>query len=229
MDSNSSILTGLLAGAALGLAVLVTKQQSKIESQKKRIKEMKENETFSPQNVNELKSDADSGPIAAKKTSDAPELHKELLVRNFQFWGDKGQNQIADSYVMVIGCGGVGSHCAVALARSGVGKIKLVDFDQVTLSSLNRHGAATWKDVGTPKVRCIEKYIREFNPFCAVEAAEMLFSKENEEQLLCGGPNCSKKPDYVIDCIDNLPTKIQLIEACKKIQNSNHSSVRVRC
>ncbi|KIJ50637.1 hypothetical protein M422DRAFT_27235 [Sphaerobolus stellatus SS14] len=69
--------------------------------------------------------------------------------------------KIRGGFVVVVGCGGVGSHAAVMLVRSGVAKIRLVDFDYVTLSSLNRHAAAGLSDVGTPKVTCIKKDYRK--------------------------------------------------------------------
>jgi len=64
------------------------------------------------------------------------------------------------SYVIIFGVGGVGSHVANMLARSGVQNIKIVDFDRVSLSSLNRHSFALRKDVGMSKVECLQKYIK---------------------------------------------------------------------
>ncbi|PIL28975.1 hypothetical protein GSI_09022 [Ganoderma sinense ZZ0214-1] len=66
------------------------------------------------------------------------ELVREQLARNYAFFGDEGMARIRESTVVIVGCGGVGSWAAVMLARSGVKKLRLVDFDQVTLSSLNR-------------------------------------------------------------------------------------------
>jgi tRNA A37 threonylcarbamoyladenosine dehydratase len=65
--------------------------------------------------------------------------------------------------------GGVGSHVVNMLARSGVGKIKIIDFDRVTLSSLNRHSFAVREDVGTSKVLCIKKYINMILPHVQIE------------------------------------------------------------
>lgn len=81
---------------------------------------------------------------------------REQLTRNRQFFGARGQSQLATSLVVVVGLGGVGSHCATALLRSGVGRLRLVDFDQVSLSSLNRHAVAERKDVGIPKATCLK-------------------------------------------------------------------------
>ena len=73
-----------------------------------------------------------------------------------------------NSYVMVLGVGGVGSHVVNMLARSGVKKIKIVDFDRVSLSSLNRHSCAVRKDVGTAKVECLKNFINSILPHITI-------------------------------------------------------------
>jgi tRNA A37 threonylcarbamoyladenosine dehydratase len=134
---------------------------------------------------------------------------KDQLVRNRQFFGN-GQDLVEKSFVVVVGLGGVGSHCVMALARSGVKKLRLIDFDDVTVSSLNRNAVATLEDVGKTKAETLKKYINLIIPHCEVEALRVLFSIEDAPKLLGG------KPDFVIDCIDNTNTKEQLITFCKK-------------
>eukprot|EP00039_Didymoeca_costata_P011625 m.164228 g.164228 ORF g.164228 m.164228 type:complete len:167 (-) comp15231_c0_seq12:1080-1580(-) len=86
-------------------------------------------------------------------SSDEPKiLMQEQLSRNTLFYGQEAQRKVEDAYVVVVGVGGVGSHAANILARSGVKQLKLIDFDQVTLSSLNRHALALRSDVGKSKV-----------------------------------------------------------------------------
>ena len=99
-----------------------------------------------------------SSPAAPRQIlfDENDEVVKEQLTRNRQFFGARGQSQLAASLVVVVGLGGVGSHCAAALLRSGVGRLRLVDFDQVSLSSLNRHAVAERKDVGIPKATCLK-------------------------------------------------------------------------
>ncbi|KAJ4150500.1 hypothetical protein LMH87_011248 [Akanthomyces muscarius] len=75
------------------------------------------------------------------------ELILEQLARNQVFLTPEGLDKLRKSFVVVVGCGGVGSHCTASLARSGVSRLRLIDFDQVTLSSLNRHSVATLADV----------------------------------------------------------------------------------
>ena len=79
----------------------------------------------------------------------------------------------------MFGVGGVGSHVVNMLARSGVKKIKIVDFDRVTLSSLNRHSCAMRKDVGIPKVDCLKNYIKEILPHIIIETVETYVTVEN--------------------------------------------------
>ena len=104
---------------------------------------------------------------------------------------------------------GVGSHAAHFLLRSGIGKLRLVDFDQVTLSSLNRHALATRSDVGIPKATCLKNRFAEICPECEVAAMVSLFDDDTSEAVLEG------RPDFVIDAIDNIHTKVQLLMDCK--------------
>ena len=79
-------------------------------------------------------------------------IKREQLARVIKYFGEDKFKKMENSYVMVLGVGGVGSHVVNMLARSGIKKIKIVDFDRVSLSSLNRHSCAVRKDVGTAKV-----------------------------------------------------------------------------
>ena len=83
---------------------------------------------------------------------DDSELVAVQLSRNRLYFGEAGQKALSDAFVVVVGLGGVGSHAAHMMARAGVGKLRLIDFDQLTLSSLNRHAVGTRDDVGRPKV-----------------------------------------------------------------------------
>ncbi|KAG2483870.1 hypothetical protein HYH03_017267 [Edaphochlamys debaryana] len=136
----------------------------------------------------------------------------EQLTRNVQFFGEDGQLAIAKAFVVVVGLGGVGSHAAHLLLRSGVGRLRLIDFDQVTLSSLNRHAVATRADVGTPKATALERHFRDIMPEANLEAVVEMYTADREEALL-GGP---LRPDFVIDAIDNIDTKVALVAACHR-------------
>ncbi|CEJ60218.1 Putative ThiF domain protein [Penicillium brasilianum] len=146
------------------------------------------------------------------------DLILEQLARNRVFLTDEGLAKLRGSYVIVVGCGGVGSHAVASLARSGVSKIRLIDFDQVTLSSLNRHALATLADVGTPKVHCIRRRLEQIAPWVMFDCRNELFGKDAADDLL--GPwtltheGEGHRPDYVLDCIDNITSKVELLHYC---------------
>ncbi|WJX58625.1 hypothetical protein P8452_44061 [Trifolium repens] len=156
------------------------------------------------------------GSIIAGKKSDKlvgddllkDEIVSEQLTRNIQFFGFESQQKVSASYVVVIGLGGVGSHAATMLLRSGIGKLLLVDFDQVSLSSLNRHAVATRADVGISKAQCLKEHFLSIFPECQIDAKVMLYDSSTEEEILSG------HPDFVLDCIDNIDTKVALLAAC---------------
>ncbi|TKY56684.1 tRNA threonylcarbamoyladenosine dehydratase [Spatholobus suberectus] len=136
------------------------------------------------------------------------EIVSEQLTRNIQFFGFESQQKVTASYVVVIGLGGVGSHAASMLLRSGIGKLLLVDFDQVSLSSLNRHAVATRADVGISKTQCLKEHFLSIFPECQIDAKVLLYDSSTEEEILSG------HPDFVLDCIDNIDTKVALLAAC---------------
>lgn len=106
----------------------------------------------------------------------------------------------------------MGSHCAAALVRSGVSYIRLIDFDQVTLSSLNRHAVATLADVGTPKVHCIRKRLEQIAPWVQFDCRNELFGAKTAARQL--EPFHGRQPTYVVDAIDNIDSKVALLYYC---------------
>ncbi|VVT57920.1 uncharacterized protein SAPINGB_P005947 [Magnusiomyces paraingens] len=140
-------------------------------------------------------------------------LIDEQLARNRVFLGEEGYEKVRGTFVVIIGAGGVGSWAATMLVRSGIRKLRIIDFDQVTLSSLNRHATATLADVGRPKVHCIAEYLRKVAPWCEIEPVVALWDKKNtnHESLLSDG-----NPDWIVDAIDNIDTKVDLLEYCYK-------------
>lgn len=99
----------------------------------------------------------------------------------------------------------------MTLVRSGVKKIRVIDYDSVTLSSLNRHAFAFRNDVGKLKVRVVKEYAMKINPSIIIEQVDDAFVKEYSEKYILEG-----SPDYVIDCIDDLDAKCELLEFCER-------------
>lgn len=143
------------------------------------------------------------------------DLMNEQFVRNIQFFGEEKQKLVQEAFVIVVGLGGVGSHCAVSLCRSGIAKIRLIDFDRVSLSSLNRHAVATRADVGIPKVECIRSFILSFLPQAQIDALECMFEGSKAEELL-SVPSSHTGKVFIVDCADNVTSKIDLIVYCKR-------------
>lgn len=149
-------------------------------------------------------------------------LIREQLARNYAFVGEESMQKLRDAFVVVVGLGGVGSHVALSLIRSGVGHIRLIDFDQVSLSSLNRHAVADLNDVGRPKVVVCQEHFRSIAPWVHIQAWVEIFNESEAGRLFSpfrvpgGNPAAGKEipPTYVIDCIDNLNTKVGLLAYC---------------
>lgn len=164
-------------------------------------------------NVNtktEVTEKADNLEIMLKRDGDSfdPKIKEELTSRVKSFFGKEKFELLEDRFVIVVGLGGVGSHAANMLVRSGIRRIRLIDFDQVTLSSLNRHAVANLGDVGISKPEAIRRHFRKIVPWCEVEAVTEMFREDNAAELLEGNP------DYVLDCIDDVKTKAELLAYC---------------
>ncbi|KPM35387.1 tRNA threonylcarbamoyladenosine dehydratase 2 [Neonectria ditissima] len=143
------------------------------------------------------------------------ELILEQLARNRVFLTDEGLDKLRSSFVVVVGCGGVGSHTAASLARSGVSKLRLIDFDQVTLSSLNRHAVATLADVGISKVQCLQRRLIAIAPWVKFDLQQEKIDALSAERLLCPWKDAEgRAPDFIIDAIDNIETKVGLLKYC---------------
>lgn len=155
------------------------------------------------------------------------ELILEQLARNRVFLTDEGLEKLRSSFIIIVGCGGVGSHAATTLARSGVSKIRLIDFDQVTLSSLNRHAVATLADVGTPKVHCIRKRLEQVTPWVHFDCRNELFREDSAETQL--GPLNGQPPDFIVDAIDNIDSKVDLLHYCHSHSLKVISSMGAGC
>jgi tRNA A37 threonylcarbamoyladenosine dehydratase len=120
--------------------------------------------------------------------------------------GSEAAAALARSRVIVVGTGGVGSWCAEALARSGVGSISLVDSDTVCATNINRQVQALSSTIGRLKTEALKERLLDINPSCRVDAFPEIFSKETASHFDL------EKADYVIDAIDTLEYKLDLIE-----------------
>ena len=122
--------------------------------------------------------------------------------------GEKGFKRLSQAQVAVVGLGGVGGYAAEALARSGVGRMVLIDGDIVEESNINRQVVAFSSTVGQPKVEVMKRKIQDINPNCQVTAVFASYREGRPEFIW------QEDLDYVVDAIDFLPDKIDLILRC---------------
>lgn len=121
--------------------------------------------------------------------------------------GEVGQQKLQNTSVLVVGCGGLGSLVAVYLATSGIGKIHLIDFDEIDISNLHRQVFYKIKDVGKPKSKVLAKFIKKRAPFTKVDFSSDPITKDNVLNRI-------KNFDIIVDATDSLPTKYLLNDAC---------------
>ena len=124
--------------------------------------------------------------------------------------GEDGIEKLRNSRVIVFGVGGVGSYTVEALARSGVGHITMVDFDEISESNINRQLHSLRSTIGKSKIDVMKDRILDINPDCKAELVKRLVYDDVDEVL---GNN---KYDFVVDAIDVVGSKINLIEYCVK-------------
>lgn len=130
-----------------------------------------------------------------------------------RLFGLKGAQQIRDAHVAIVGIGGVGSWVAESLARSGVGQLTLIDFDQVAESNINRQIHATEASLGQSKVDAMRQRIHSFYPQCQVNCVEEFAEPENWPGLLPVGVNA------VVDACDQTSAKTVMAAWAAKTKN----------
>lgn len=130
---------------------------------------------------------------------------REELSRTENLIGEEALNKLINANVIVFGIGGVGSYTVEALARSGIGKISLVDKDIVEKSNINRQLIATSSTVGHSKVSVASQRIRDINPLCEVTEYELFYLPETKDKIDLS------KYDYIVDAIDNVTAKLLLV------------------
>ncbi len=124
--------------------------------------------------------------------------------------GKKSLDVLGSAHVAVFGIGGVGGHAAEALARSGIGKIDLIDSDTVSLTNINRQAVALHSTLGRAKVDVMKERILDINPDAAVRTFNCFFLPATKELF------DFRQYDYVVDAVDTVSAKIQLIVQAKE-------------
>ncbi|GAJ58052.1 hypothetical protein B23_1258 [Geobacillus thermoleovorans B23] len=143
-----------------------------------------------------------------KQTERRTMLHQ--FSRNELAIGPEGLERLKNATVAVLGVGGVGSFAVEALARSGIGRLVLVDRDNVDITNINRQIHALLSTIGRPKVELMKERIADINPACEVIALQMFYTEETYEQFF------AYDLDFVIDASDTIVYKVHLMKQCLK-------------
>ena len=129
----------------------------------------------------------------------------QAFIRQSMLLGPESLDILSRSHVMIFGIGGVGSYCAEALARSGIGNIDIFDKDVVSLSNINRQIIALHSTVGRAKVDVMKERISDINPDCKVNAHCVFYLSDNAEEYDLS------KYDYIVDAVDTVSAKAEII------------------
>jgi len=130
----------------------------------------------------------------------------EQFIRTRMLLGGPAMERLRRSHVAVLGLGGVGGWCAEALCRSGVGELTLADQDTVSVSNLNRQAGALWSTVGMEKARATAQRLSDIAPGCVLHPLVLRYEADRREEFFSGGY------DYIVDAIDLVSCKLDLIE-----------------
>lgn len=137
-------------------------------------------------------------------------MANHIFSRTELLLGTDNLNKLKECKVIIFGIGGVGSFTAESLARSGVGTLILVDNDDICLTNVNRQIHATTKTLGQSKVATMKARILDINPECHVITKETFVNAENVAEVIGSGV------DYVVDAIDTVTSKLDIIQYCKE-------------
>ncbi len=133
-------------------------------------------------------------------------MANEQFLRTEMLLGEEAMEKLASSHVAVFGLGGVGSWCAEALVRSGVGALTLVDNDRVGLTNLNRQCEALHSTIGMDKTEALAARLRDINPNCVLRLLPEKYEAERRELFF------TERYHYIVDAIDLVSCKLDLIE-----------------
>ena len=133
-----------------------------------------------------------------------------IFLREKALIGEEAFLKVNSAHVMVLGLGGVGSWAAEALVRSGIGEITLVDHDKVSESNINRQLCATHSTVDSYKAEALSFRLHDINPECKIHTVNKRYTPDAREEFF------SIKYDYIIDAIDIVTCKLDLIETAIK-------------
>ena len=137
-------------------------------------------------------------------------MENKFTTRTALILGEDGIKKLQNSHVLVIGVGGVGSFCAEALVRAGVGNITIVDYAKVEVTDINRQLPGLNSTLGKDKVEVVKERLLDINNNLNINAIKETFNHETSDEIF------NNKYDYVADAIDMVSSKIHLVQECIK-------------
>lgn len=132
-------------------------------------------------------------------------MSEDAFCRTKMLLGEEGFSRLQNSFVVIAGVGAVGGYVLEALVRAGVGKIRVVDFDVLKKSNLNRQILALNSVLEIPKIEAAAQRVQDINPDCNLETVKAFIDKDNLPDILAG------KPDVLVDAIDVVKAKAELL------------------
>jgi len=145
--------------------------------------------------------------------------NKGIFQRTELLFGTEKMNEIAEKRVIIFGIGGVGSWCAESLIRTGIRHLTIVDSDRVCVTNINRQLHATTQTVGEVKTDALKKRLLEINPSAEITALQKIYEPETSDSFELDSY------DYIIDAIDSLSNKIDLIRKATRTKAVFFSSM----
>jgi tRNA A37 threonylcarbamoyladenosine dehydratase len=156
---------------------------------------------------------ASAAATARSESNDGENAYR--LHRRFdrmgRLFGDAAMERLFSAHVMVIGLGGVGSFAAESLARSGIGRLTLIDFDRVCVTNSNRQLQAMRGTIGKYKAQVLAERLRLINPQSQVEPLCRFYDQATASAIL------SLAPDFIVDAIDNITAKCHLLASARRL------------
>lgn len=129
-------------------------------------------------------------------------------LRSEMYWGKDFQDFLSKIHIIVFGLGGVGGYALEALARSGVGRLTIVDFDTVSKTNINRQIIALNSTIGLKKAQVFKERLLDINPDLYLEVFDDFYDEALNDEIF------KNKPDFVVDAIDSMRSKISLLKYC---------------
>ena len=134
---------------------------------------------------------------------------ENIFSRNELIWGKKAQDTLKEKHIAVFGLGGVGGYALESLARSGIGYFTIVDFDKVSVTNINRQIIALHSTVGENKAKLFKERLLDINPDVKINVIENFYNTRLNDLIF------AEKVDFVVDAIDTMRSKIELLTYCK--------------